>query len=204
MPKNKSLKHRVRTRMKKTGERYTTAHAHVLNNRPEPDDELRLNPAFELVVKRGYLVFGESEADAGDERLEAWRDAHPEFVGWDREWFQHFIDAGTYVADNSDVCGGGDVMLFTSIEAAETYGKRDAAICAGVGRIDPTLWVRIGPAAVFLGAYGNDDDLMDWHRTLWEFAEGFLAEGDVLLFEDSARGRSAVEELAAEIRRGPA
>ena len=91
-------------------------------------------------IRSGWLVEG-FRGPEDDDRIRAWRKAHPEFVRWTHDWFS--VECSTdFIADDCDpACGGGSALIFRTHATAEKYGARDAAIASGVRTIKPVLYV---------------------------------------------------------------
>jgi hypothetical protein len=91
-------------------------------------------------IRSGWLVEG-FRGPEEDERIRAWRRAHPDFARWTHDWF-HVECSSDFVADDSDPQGGGgSSLIFRTRETAEKYGLRDEAIASGVRRVDPVHYV---------------------------------------------------------------
>jgi hypothetical protein len=90
----------------------------------------------DLRIRGGWLVEGFRGPD-DDERIRAWRRAHPEFVRWTHDWF--YVEcAADFVADDCDpTCGGGSSLIFRTRAAAEKHAARDEAIASGVRSVRP-------------------------------------------------------------------
>lgn len=95
-------------------------------------------------IRGGWLVEGFRGPD-DDERIRAWRRAHPEFQRWTHDWF--YVEcAADFVADDCDpTCGGGSALIFRTRATAEKYGARDEAVASGVRGIRPVHYADVSP-----------------------------------------------------------
>lgn len=98
--------------------------------------------AEDVRIRSGWLAEG-FRGPGDDERIRAWRRAHPEFDRWTHDWFSVEC-AADFVADDCDpTCGGGSSLIFRSRAAAERYGARDEAIASGVRGIRAVHYVDV-------------------------------------------------------------
>ena len=116
----------------------------------------------DLRIRSGWLAEGFRGPD-DDERIRAWRRAHPEFQRWTHDWF--FVECSSdFVADDCDPnCGGGSSLIFRSREAAERYGSRDEAIASGVRPARPVHYV---DASLFRTPEVAREDWLARHREI--------------------------------------
>jgi hypothetical protein len=120
-------------------------------------------------IGHGWLVEGASEPD--EDSLGRWREDHPGFTEWTREWFDRECAAGLIADDTDGFCGGGSLLLFSARVYASKYAKRDAALASGLRSIESVYFLE------FLLDSGEDlsDLLASWEQECQAFHSGYCA-----------------------------
>ena len=141
-------------------------------------------------IKIGWKVEG-----AINDEFSEWRSAHPEFVEWTREWFEAEC-AHDFVGDNSDMCGGGSLKIFSTKKAAEMYGTRDAAVCSGKRPIETVYYA---DTSCFVSPDDADDEVeSEWLDRRSDICfgiastGGFFADAELLFASATTDGEQAL------------
>jgi len=149
-------------------------------------------------IKKGYLVAGENPTN--EEELKEWKNSNLSFVEWTSEWFEKEIaSTGDYVADNSDMCGGGDVLLFSTEKTAAKYGSRDAAIASGLNEITTCLFVDLSPIINAFSEEIRDDYLLSDIEQGQDEIISIFYDKNIIMFEDTPKGYELANMILEEI-----
>jgi hypothetical protein len=99
---------------------------------------------MQVEIIRAWLVEGFEPADDDSEALQAWKLAHPDWIGADPKWYrERFLTPGLVLAEGGSPaasgCPVGGMVLLRTETAALEYGERDPVIASGLRAAFPVL-----------------------------------------------------------------